>query len=325
MSENSTEMYDYIHSNLEWFELYPDIFFIIFLIEIIAIFISIFGCIGNIFIILIISQWENINSGATFMLILAVFDFLSASYVSIFNLALPLLNFHIRNFNNFLCAFSAFVSSFAIYTSYYLTVLFSLDKFVAVMFPFKYREFGKAKTGIYATLSVLMIQIAWAIPNVLVFRIEPYSQTCAAIHFDILTNQFFTVIYPNVNFFINGVIPVLFVFIFTFATIVKLRIQSKKRKNVRGNSMAGRRDSEMTRQMIVVCFLFGALCLVVTVCVQIVYEIFPRNAYDQAVLYFFFAVIMFCNCLINSVNFFIYMIYGKKFRANFIELFRSRA
>ncbi|XP_075248292.1 uncharacterized protein LOC142341257 [Convolutriloba macropyga] len=306
-----------------WFESTEDILSARKIIEIISAVIAIFGCIGNIFIILIISKWDSLTSGATFMLLLAIFDFFSASFMSTFSLILPFIGFNLRDVNNFWCAFTTF-STFAIYSSYYITVLFSVDKFIAVMFPYKYREFGKPKISLLATALVVLTQMAWAIPSTMVFRIDSKFRTCGAVYFDIVAADYIIIAYPLINFVINGVFPVFFVFMFTFGTIIKLRIQSKKRDSTRVHSLAGRRDSEMTRQMIVVCFAFGILCLVVTTCVQIMYTIYPEDAYDHASMYFLFAITMCSNSLINSANFYVYIIFGRKFRANFLALFCIR-
>ena len=327
MNLNLTESYQDGNESDLWYEKYPDISFSIFVMQITSLIISIFGCFGNLFTIIIISKWDTLTSGATFMLILAIVDFTSASFVAIFIFVLPLSGFNLRDLNNISCASLTFAPTVIIYSSYYLTLLFSFDKFLAVMFPYKYRNFGTPKTSIYATAFVLTVECLLAIPNVLVFRIDSNFETCGAVNFQVISAEFWGKIYPLITSFINGFCPVLFVFLFTIGTILKLRNQGRKREKTRRNSrtISSRRDSEMTRQMIVVCIMFGTLCLIVTICMQNIYVIQPTKAYDQAVVYFIFAIVMFANCLINSANFYIYLIYGKKFRADFIGLFYKRS
>ena len=286
---------------------------------------SLFGCFGSAFISLIISRWENLTSAATIMLILAIFDFLSTFFVFIFILTIPLLGFNLRNINNIWCALSLFTSNFILYTSYYLTVLFSFDKFLSVMFPFKYREYGKPFISICASFFIITIQMLWALPQLFVARIDSDLELCTPTNFEIVSSQFYLEMQPVLNIFLNGVIPVFLVFVFTFATIVKLRIRDRRRGiRVRDGSMSARREREMTRQMIVVSILFGTLCLVVTICVQVMYEINPKTSYELAITNFFYSIMMCSNSVINSANFFLYLIFGKKFRADFVKLFSSR-
>ena len=190
---------------------------------------SIFGCFGSAFITLIISRWENLTSAATIMLILAIFDFLSTFFVFIFILTIPLLGFNLRNINNIWCALSLFTSNFILYTSYYLTVLFSFDKFLSVMFPFKYREYGKPFISICASFFIITIQMLWALPQLFVARIDSDLELCTPTNFKIVSSRFYLEMQPVLNIFLNGLIPVFLVFVFTLATIVKLRIRDRRR------------------------------------------------------------------------------------------------
>ena len=325
MNWNVTEFSLESVEELEWFKIHTSIYFAIFLMNAISSIVSIFGCFGNVFIVLIISRWDKLTSAATIMLILAVFDFLSTFYVAIFNIGLPFLDFNLRNINHFSCAFLSFSSAFIIYTSYYVTVLFSFDKFLSVMFPFWYREYGKAWLSVFSTYFILTIQVLWALPQLFVARIDFDSKICAPTYFEIVSADFYLNKQPVINILLNGALPVLLVFVFTMSTIVKLRIRDQRRRvGARDGSLSARREREMTRQMIVVCVLFGTLCLIVTICVQIIYKINPKTSFEHAISNFVLSILMCSNIGINSSNFFLYVIFGKKFRDNFFSLFCSR-
>ena len=64
----------------KWEDMYPVISNVVFGLDIICAVISVFGCIGNVFIMKIVSKWENISSGAALMFSVALADFLSVFY-----------------------------------------------------------------------------------------------------------------------------------------------------------------------------------------------------------------------------------------------------
>ena len=120
-----------------WTEFYPNMVPVNFALDIVVSIIAFFGCIGNVFTMTIISKWNNISSGAAFMLTLALTDFMSVLYDGIIDMFLNLLGITVKSLNDYMCAFWTFFSWTTTFSSYYITVLFSLDKCLAVWFPFK--------------------------------------------------------------------------------------------------------------------------------------------------------------------------------------------
>ena len=308
----------------DWEEVYPTIANLILSLDILCSVISIIGCIGNVLTMVIISKWKDISSGAAFMYSLALTDLLAVFYDGILDELLPLFGWTLSSLSDVICALCKYFSWTTTLTSYYVTLLFSLDKCLAVLFPFKYREYGKPKACVIGTLLAYFLLGGWSTQTFFVYRIHPVTETCRPVKFDVITREFFFDIRVQIGNFINGIIPIGGVILFTVITIVKLRFTGLKRSgNVNKPATGGKRDAEITRQMIVVSILFAALCLGFTLCVQAKGRIEVETMADErnsALLNAFQSNFL---ALTNSVNFFVYLLLGQKFRRDFLYLIRG--
>ncbi|XP_075248417.1 uncharacterized protein LOC142341374 [Convolutriloba macropyga] len=124
-------------SGVTWEDFYPGTSQAIFYIHIGCVIISIFGCFGNVFTMMIISKWSNISSGAAFIWGLALTDLVAVFIDGILEILLQMFGIVIASLNSFVCAAFNFLSWVTTMWSFYITVLFSLDKCFAVLFPFK--------------------------------------------------------------------------------------------------------------------------------------------------------------------------------------------
>ena len=73
--------------------------------------------------------------------------------------------------------------------------------------------------------------------------------------------------------------------------------------------------------MIVVCLVFGMLNVGSTVLVRANFATEVKTSYDEMITTLRDRSLSVLIAMMNSINFIIYMILGKKFRANFFELF----
>ncbi|XP_075253625.1 uncharacterized protein LOC142345131 [Convolutriloba macropyga] len=110
---------------VEWEDLYPWVEDILLSLDILSVVSAVIGVIGNIFTILVISKWNNLSSGACFMLNLACVDLVAVATDGLFGKFFRLtLDWSINNVNNFFCSGMTFVNWFTTIASYYATVLF---------------------------------------------------------------------------------------------------------------------------------------------------------------------------------------------------------
>ena len=307
----------------EWETIFPEIANLVLTLDVICSINGVLGCFGNLFTIIIISKWDNMSSGAAFMLSLAITDLITVFIDAILHTALPLLGVLVSAINDIVCATYTFLSWITTITSYYITVLFTFDKCVAVTFPFKYRTQGKPKIALIATILAYVALSAYCVPAIFVFRIHPATKTCRPYDFSIISREFFFETRTQIGNFLSGIIPVALVFIFTTITILKLKRQGNKHiANGRGN-LNSQRDREITRQMIVVGISFAVFCSGFTICIFIKQRIVVQTAFDEAMRVLLESIQYNFMALANSSNFYIYMVFGKKFRACFCNLLRK--
>ena len=73
--------------------------------------------------------------------------------------------------------------------------------------------------------------------------------------------------------------------------------------------------------MIVVCLIFGVLNIGSSVLVRANFATEVKTTYDEMIVTLRDRSLSLLIAITNSINFIIYLILGKKFRANFFELF----
>ena len=161
-----------------WREVFPKSYHLESGLKILSAILSLFGIAGNFLTMLVISQWDNLTSGAAFMFSLALTDLLTVIYDGVIDLLLPLFGFEMTSLNDVICAIGNHFTWATTLSSYYVTVLFSLDKCLAVLFPFKYREYGKPKVCVIATTVAYVSMILWTSPALFVYRLSPIDNIC---------------------------------------------------------------------------------------------------------------------------------------------------
>ena len=133
---------------------------------------------------MIINLYENYTKGLldvekTKVVVVLVLLFLICSS----NQALPLFGFFLYQVNDSICAACKYFSVFSTFASLYITVLFGIDKLLAVYFPFKYRQYGKPKVSAIFAICVYLVFGVYATYNVFVFRIHPETGFCRPFDF----------------------------------------------------------------------------------------------------------------------------------------------
>ena len=315
----------------EWRNYHPNLAQTVTCFNVASFIVCIFGCVGSILTMIIIGNWDNLTSGATFMFTLAFTDMICAFHNGIIERGFPLFGLTLSGLNDNSCAFSYFLIFLVSYSSYYLTVFFSLDKCFAVWLPFKYRQFGKPRVCLVITVSIYIVQTLYCLPTVFAFGYKEEVAGCTPENYEIVSEKFYTAIQPEITIVVNGFLPVAVVLTSTSLTIMKIRMRGSKRRgsdlaanNKNQTTSAGRKckiNSEMIRQMIVVCLVFGVFNLAATSLIRFLFDSDIQSNRDQGIFMVVEAVVTLCISVINSGNFYLYIIFGKKFRNDFIALF----
>ena len=235
---------------------------------------------------------------------------------------LPLMGIFVKHINSYICAFCMFFNYITTQCSLYITILFGVDKCLAVYFPFKYRQYGKPKACIISTAIVYLLIGLYCSHALFIFRVDPETGNCRPYDFSIIGTFFFYEIRPYSGSMIAGFIPLFLSAVITIFTVIKIKIASAKRSAAQNrDQLKTRRDSEITRQMIVVCSLFCFLCAINTTIVRVNYSIDVNTAREQMIASLLDRMLSNSVAAINSANFYIYVIFGRKFRSNFVSLF----
>ena len=314
---------------LSWEDLYPLVATLAFSLDVITPAISTLGCIGNTFTMIIISKWSSLSSGAAFMFALALTDFMASFYDGIIEGIPPLFEIRLDSINDFTCAFGGLLSRSTTFASFYMTVLFSVDKCLAVVFPFGYRQYGKPKACVIATVILYCFSLLQSFSSFFVQRKHPTLDKCYAANFDIVSREIVEM-EPRIAFFSAGLLPIAIVTVLLVITIAKIQINAHRRQKLTSGSKTeqsrnpDRRGMEITRQMIVVTTLFDLLLLSSTLIYLRRNYMDLRNLQDQALMNILKRVAKINTALINSANFYLYIIFGQKFRSDFLKLFSSK-
>ena len=309
-----------------WKLLYPKTAQTTFFLEIFNATLSSFGCVGNIFIMVIISQWKNLSSGAAFMASLALADLQSIVFDGFVYELFPLSGFNLTLINRWLCAILNYVSNLTTSVSIWVTALFSVDKCLAVLFPFKYKELGKPKICIIATIFANIFLAIVLSPALFVFDLNVEKNECSVSNFEFVSRFFYFKIRMPITIAAISILPISVVLICTVTTLFKLRLNMRKRRNQRESSQANvsardRLDKEITRQMLAVCILFCVLKVSGSVIYKLNYGSEMNTVYEQAVFNLRDKINSILTTMLNGCNLFLYLIFGRKFRADFKRLF----
>ncbi|XP_075241859.1 mu-type opioid receptor-like [Convolutriloba macropyga] len=314
-----------------WEDVYPFVAMVTISLNFTSSLLSILGCIGNSFTMIIISKWKNISSGAAFMFSLALTDLAALSYDGIVETLLPLMGVNVVSLHGSLCPIFSFISWMTTFSSFYLTILFSLDKCLAVYFPLKYREYGKPKACVIATLSLYVVAAIFSAPLPFVTRLDPKTGLCEKTDFSIVSEHYINEIRSDLQLYSAGIAPIIILFILLVLTIGKMRYnESQKRKK---NSVSAaeqqiklqnRRNAEITRQMITVTLLMECALITTTTIYVIRTYMTVESLEDEATFAVFKGLLAICLQLVNSGNFYLYVIFGKRFRTNFFQLIKGQ-
>ena len=264
------------------------------------------------------------------MFSLALADFLSGFYDGFVDELLPLLGLSLDLVNSSLCAICTFMNRLTTIASFWITALFSVDKCFAVIFPYRYRVWGKPKVCVVATLTVYILNAALTVPDLFVLGVDnEYSGMCHAVKFDILSRYLYFELRTPIIILFGAGLPTATVVICALVTLIKIRLDQRKRSDQSGtskqrNSPRARLDAEITRQMIVVCFLFGVIMVTSSAIIRVNHGSEPKTAGDEAKYTLLDRINSVLTSMINAANFYLYLIFGKKFRNDFKRLFQKQ-
>ena len=250
----------------------------------------------------------------------------AAFYLGIIDSGLPLLGWTLMTVNNAFCVGCSFFSWMVSMSTYYITILLSLDKCIAVLIPFKYREHSKPNICVLGTTLVCIFCCLFSVPALFVYEIDPETNECQIQKFDRISYDLFATVILPVIFLLSGVVPGVSVITLTTITVVRVRISARRRRSAQSvDTNSGQvphsalRNREMTRLMVAMGVAFSSLCFcnIISIVVLILSGSSESGISHQSANRILTDILY---TMTNSVNFYIYIVFGRKFRAHTLAL-----
>ena len=252
------------------------------------------------------------------MFILALTDLLAVSYDGIVDMAFSDLGIDFDSINIHSCRILKTYSWITTMVAFFIISLLSVDKCLAVWTPVTYKIWGTPKMAIVCSLGAYVAITIACIPVPFFYLISPEIQKCIPNNQEYFTRQQFLNFVYVATFIMDFAIPVFVVSISSCGTVIKLRKMSKRRGS---ESNLTKREIEVTKQVAVVGILFVILCTLFSLFVTLKQQTEINSNYNLAKSEVFDKIETFCSVLNNSVNFYAYFIFGKKFRRDTLNLF----
>ena len=290
----------------------------------------ILGLMGNslVFVVLTKSSMKQ-TTCSIYLRFLAVFD----SLVLCVNLArywiIHLTHYDLRNYTPFVCMIHTWASYWVSYTSAWLLVSVTVERCVSVWFPHKVKTFcTKRKTYIIIIAIILIMAL---INSHFIYILGNDIDTtnnwtyCHSIYED---SNFLALAWPWVDFLIYSLFPSTILSVCNISIIYKVissnreifQNSSSNESNTRNSSVTFRRSQESSlTAMLLVTSITYVVCTTPFCLFTIYYASSTRILFDDtkkaAVVGLVFAVINMLQFTNNCINFILYCVSGRRFRA----------
>lgn len=281
------------------------------------------GIIGNIFALLLLHRkWIRDSSVAFFLSILACTDMLFLiSFFTFRWLTNSIIPLDLADLNSVACKFAFYTNSLFLALSSWIIVAVSMDRFVAVFFPFKAHYCSKFRAKIVSvciifTISSLYLYMFWAWHS--------HKGECTMkIDYHVVTTQI--LIYIHLGLY--PVLPGVIVFVLNTLIIIKTYQQSKNRQVITNSRTS---STSVSKKMTFMVVMTTVTYLVLTLPMAIMYAMtFSSSSSEDSwgvqneTEYTLRNISDFCHLVNSSVNFLLYSLSGSKFRKEAKNMVKS--
>lgn len=287
--------------------------------------VSIFGIIGNIITILVLTS-PSMRATSTNMYLTA----LSCSNILILLIFIPSYSIrYLVGYNLYITNHPPFTYEIVlqrlpttpIYNTLllsiiYLTIAVSMDRLILIKFPLKSVKILSQRTTVTAILSIYAFSIIYCIPYWFEQEYVPELKRC----------QLTTIgkkIYKFVR--IYSYIPIVYLIPFLTLTFINISIiQNLIEQGRRKQSLCLKRtrkktaDYRITMMLVAVIIIF-VICQIPLLVLNVWYAIEPAKAYESLIFHTLNSVGILFIVLNTSTNFFLYCFFGQKFRQTLME------
>ena len=288
----------------------------------------ILGTIGNILSLIVLSRGNlRRQAGTVFLISLAVVDTLFL-YLEIFhNWYLALTGIYLRDSTVVACKCMRFFLVVSTWSSAWLLVALTLQKLVAVCFPFKASRFNTMRTSIVIAAIILLISMGLSSHFFWTFgrTSELKNNTIVVDECVKLDKHFLHNIWPIIDGLLNSLIPAALLIIFNIIIIHKIRGQKDRFRNSISGYHTRKRDKSYTKSFkLVILMSVSFIILITPINVYFIgrgYWNTENNPHTREKLRLFYTVASLLQGVHHACNFILYCLSRQTFRKDFVALF----
>ena len=225
------------------------------------------------------------------------------------------------------CKIVAYFVNSSLQSSTYQVLAMTIDKYVAIKWPHRAATYSTPRRATTIPLGVITCAFTYNIPHL--FASSLIGDQCFAY----VVGGTKTIVFSWITFLVNGIIP-FSMLIYMNSVIVQTVRKSRKMFRSTVTTNAGREketrqrtmksaENQLTIMLLLVTMLF--LILLLPTYIRFIYLTFIErdtpSKYASSMLFFQITFKLYTTN--NGINFFLYCISGKKFRADLIEIFCS--
>ena len=257
------------------------------------------------------------------LLILAIFD--SLFIITSLNTRKEIFGHTLFGSSTLHCSLTRFLLTVSAIVSSWVTVLISLERFIAIYYPFKVHIYCTKKRLYMIIVTMTVFASVGAIPT---FFISAVVSSGDSYDCQIVFTSGLILAYRLIILTFYTIVPSFIIAIFSISMIKKLRIQSSLRMKYQGRKCthsSSATDKSRFVMMVSVCLVFVVTSFPWTVVVIYTYS----SCFSQGVVCMFargwqFQLAYMLEDMNHSLNLFLYCLTGSVFRHALFQLFRCK-
>lgn len=292
--------------------------------------IIVYGIVGNILSIIVLSHAQMRNSTSVYLISLAVYDCTVLLSMCLF-LAIPTLYLEKGILEDYYLAYPYMhpfcypIALVAQTGTIYTTMAFTVERYIAVCWPLHAANTCTMSRTKRVIVTIFLCSVIYNFPRFLeTTTIENwsdyYNRTIPEIQYtDLGSNQTFQEAYfIYLNLFVMFLIP--FLILSVLNVLLILAVNNAKKARTKMSSSASK-ETNMTVMLIAVIMVF-LFCQLPSIADNILWAIFDDQTKRCSRHYIQFTTISNLMVVVNSAsNFILYCLFGKRFRRVFIKIF----
>ncbi len=281
---------------------------------------TVVGLVGNLLAFLVYSR-PSLRQSVTslYFRVLAVIESVVLVSGGIFLFLLATFHYDWRIQSTAVCKIVGPVMAVSCYQSCWVLVLMSIDRFIGVYFPHKYRQFcskSRARTGIILTFLAILISVGGFLVAALDLTSDKGNCTISKTY-----TYFYAHVYQFMDMTLLNLVPTIVLVTLNLAIVVKISKASAKRQTANG----GKNESKVSSATVILLSVsvIYFLCTIPSSTAFLVKQHFRRSGSPRAgaQIYLYQSICDTLYILNHAINFFLYCVHGSGFRKELAALF----